>query len=409
MESGLKNFQRQEQFFDHIPEGVGVVIPSGKTAYRNADVAYPFRVSSDFFYLTGLTDPDSFLILGKHSGQLIRALVLYDPSVNELQWSDQWSLTLDLEELSCYQLYSLKQESTLTAALQKLGLRFHCLQEPDQSYTKYFSDLSVHHELRVILDRMRVKKDPFELSCLQTALDHTQHSLSAIATAAREEGFTNEAQIASLWSAYGLKHHLGYAYEPIIAGGQRSCILHYQKNQASLTEDYAVLIDAGYEYCHYASDLTRMLLLKQPPPLWQDLYAVVHQVQQEVIALLAPGQTFLQLQEYTSKRLLEELQALKVLPSSALLSELKLCYMHGIGHFLGLDVHDAAALSKETIFEPSMTLTIEPGLYFNHPVFEESPVYGIGIRLEDNVVLTEKGYKNLTTLPSSLESVLSYV
>jgi Xaa-Pro aminopeptidase len=402
---------RQERLFEQLSEGAALIIPSGSTTYRNADVSYPFRVLSDYYYLTGLVEPNSFFVLGKKNGQLLRILILYEPSATELQWTCQWTLTLQSPQLEAYDCLNLKDQSTIEQTFIKLDLSFFTVIKVAQNLEKLFPAFKYQYNknLRIVLDHMRAKKDHVELSYMMKALAHTQSSLKNIQESVLKKNLKNEGEIAALWYSYGYQHNLAQAYSPIIAGGARSCILHYEKHQSSLIDDYALLIDAGYEYHQYASDITRMILLKKPPQLWCDLYSIVHQVQQEVISLLAPGKSFLELQEYTVQRMLIELKKLKIFSQNAKDSDLKRCYMHGIGHFLGLDVHDALSLGKEQAFEPTMAITIEPGLYFNHPIFEDSPYYGIGIRLEDNLLITENSFQNLTTLSSSLDSILTYV
>ena len=402
--------QRQDRLIKSLPNNSALVLLSGTQKYRNPDVAYSFRPDSDFYYLTGLTEPNSFVVLGRKDSTIYKILIIFHPTPHQKQWNDTWNLALDSPELDSYFVYSWQDNQIVLSNLKKTGLNFYCLEHAYSELSPFFSNLLINANYRSILDKLRVIKDQYEIDCIVDAAKHS--SLSFLNILEQPFGsFNSESDIAALWYHYAYTYQLEQAYNPIIAGGDRACILHYQNNKIKLdaSSHPAVLMDAGYQSQYYASDITRMILLARPDNSWSELYHLVFEVQRKVIEAVKPGVTLKDLQELTCELFISYLISGGFFSKSASIDDLKKCYMHSVGHHLGLDVHDCRTVSKDQPLKESMVITIEPGLYFNHPDFCQEPWANVGIRIEDDLLVTKDGCRELTTVPARLNELVSHV
>ena len=404
---------KQKIIIDQCVDNSVFILCSGDLSVRNGDSFYPFRVHSDFFYLTGLAEPRMCLILKKHHGQLTRILIILDPPLNKRLWDSAWQLTKQSSVLNEYDyVYSWED----TCALHDLAKNIN------EHMKLYHQGLSVDaltffgaipfaiDFMRNVIAELRLVKLSQEILLIEKACEYSSAVYTKIYETDRRL-WTNEAVIEGFW-VYEVKKRgaLFQAYPPIIAGGERACCLHYQLNNHCLKKEGMVLIDAGFEYNHYASDITRMLFLKKPTSLQLELYQLLLTIQQEIIAMIKPGVTFAQLQRYTQEKMAQGLALLNIFPGSAekiLEKDLPYCYMHSVGHHLGLDVHDGQGLMllKERAFAAGMVLTIEPGFYFSPMHFPDHLLSGVGMRIEDDILVQADGYRVLTTAPKQLVDV----
>jgi Xaa-Pro aminopeptidase len=209
------------------------------------------------------------------------------------------------------------------------------------------------------------------------------------------------------------------AYTPIVAGGEHACILHYVENDQILKDGDLVLVDAGGEYQYYASDITRTYPVNGKFSAEQlAIYNIVLQAQQEAIAAMKAGNHIMQPQDISERVITEGLIDLGLLTGSAedLIAEgaHKKFYMHKVGHWIGLDTHDVGAYSDGsnfTQYEPGMVQTIEPGIYISSKSDVDDKWKGIGVRIEDNILVTVDGNENLTASapvdPEEIEAVMA--
>jgi len=259
----------------------------------------------------------------------------------------------------------------------------------------------------IILGEMRLHKTQEEAEYMQTA--------GAIAAEAhilamkKIKPGMNEGQVEALMEAYMKDRGAsGVAYNSIVGGGANATILHYVENNMPLRDGDLILIDAGAEYKGYASDITRTFPVNGKfTPAQRDVYDVVLDVQEKCIDYTKTGNTIKKRQEYSIELLTEGMVKLGLLKGKTkdLIKSKKFMkyYMHGVGHYLGLDVHDAGRYFTDQTarnskpFAPGMVLTVEPGLYIP-PDDKDAPAKyrGIGIRIEDDVLVTEDGNRNLT-------------
>ncbi len=229
----------------------------------------------------------------------------------------------------------------------------------------------------------------------------------------------NEFQVESLMEAYMRdKGASGVAYNSIIGGGDNACILHYVENNCPLNDGDLILIDAGAEYKGYASDITRTFPVNgRFTQAQRDVYDIVLDVQNACIDATVTGNTVKARQELSIELLTEGMKKLGLLKGKTqdLIKKKAYMkyYMHGVGHYLGLDVHDAGRYFTEQQaknsrpFAPGMVLTVEPGLYIP-PDDKDAPAKyrGIGIRIEDDVLVTETGNRNLTAkVPKDADAI----
>ena len=414
MKINIKTLRERQNFLlSQLEPNCALVFFSGIAKIRNFDCDYSFRVDSDFYYLTGIEEANALLYLfctpqGEHK----KFLVIFNPTSLQRQWSSEHKLQISTLSSDYFDLYdavfSWQEKEKTQQALNFSPKHIYCLTPRDKNLPEeFFPDLKLHTSLREQLSLKRALKDQDELKLMKIAQSHTSQSFKKIMS--HPYGyFKSEKHIASHWYSYGIEHGLEQAYGPIIASGSDACTLHYQDNNKDFHLDNpdVVLMDAGYEYEYYASDITRMIFLQKPSTAFQELYEIVLKTQEKMIEHVCPGKTLSEIQGLTKEYLLKELKLLGALPEKATLHDLKDAYMHGIGHHLGLDVHDAQRLNQKTLLKPSMVLTIEPGLYFNHQRFENTPWYNIGIRLEDNILVTSQGFENLSDIPKKLSDLL---
>ena len=258
-----------------------------------------------------------------------------------------------------------------------------------------FSMEKVLHELRLI-------KDKTEINLIKKAVDisikaHTE-AMQTI------KNYEYEYQVSSIFDSIFSYYNCQHAYSPIVASGKNACILHYSNNQDKLAKKGIILIDAGCEYKGYASDITRSFPVSGKFNSYQkEIYNLVLFSQQKAIATIKPDVSINKPHLVVIDTLTQGLIDLGLLKGS--LSEniekenYKKFYMHGTGHFIGLDVHDVGRYKlygKWRKFKTNMLTTIEPGIYIRPCKSIDKKWWNIGIRIEDDILLTSKGYENLS-------------
>lgn len=245
-------------------------------------------------------------------------------------------------------------------------------------------------DVRPDLARQRAIKQPEEIALLRRAVGTTAEGFRAIERMIREGArfeYELEAELSRAFRSTGAHRH---AYEPIVASGSNACVLHYAKNEAPLTSGDLVLIDAGAQVHGYAADVTRTYAVGEVSARHQAVHAAVVVAHEAIIAFIQPGRTFKEYQAFTDATMKRALEGLELLKNE---SDYRRYFPHAISHGLGLDVHESLGSFAE--FMPGMVLTVEPGIY----IAEE----GIGVRIEDDILVTETGVEVLSgELPTSL-------
>lgn len=382
---------------------------------RNGDSTYTYRPDSNFFYLSGLAEPEAVLmILSKDlGGQFILFNRPRDPklerwngymlglegAVNELALDDAYPITEFPQKLPQY----LQQVQCVYAPWGKnpqLDQWILTAQEDLKKRVRRGAAWPTEFiDVQHMVDAMRVIKSDDEIELMRYAAQASAKAHCAVMQYAKPG--LHEYQVEAHFNYHcGLENCRLQAYSPIVASGANACILHYIENTAPLQDGDLLLIDAGGEYNYYASDITRTFPVNgRFSEAQRQIYELVLEAQLAGIAAVKPGAAWNEVQHVMLEILTAGLVELGLLKGEvATLIEQKAFlqfYMHGSGHFLGLDVHDAGVYKIDgqwRLFEPGMVLTVEPGLYIDaNDMTVDARWRGIGVRIEDDVVVTQQG------------------
>lgn len=407
---------------------------AGEAPTRNHDCEYIFRPHSDFFYLTGFREPSSALLLlpnGEGTAESPRSVLFLrekDPAMET--WHGRRlgvdaaaetlgvDLALPIDELWDELKVMLKGYARLVS---ETGLD----RERDQELLNVLDGLrrsvrggviapgALEHP-RETLHELRLFKDDDEVAVMRRAAEVTH--LAHTAAMAQTTPGKNEGEINALLNYEFVRNGgTGAAYNNIVAGGDNACILHYVENDQPLGEGELLLIDAGCEFDFYASDVTRTFPVSgRFSDAQKELYQVVLDAQVASVEAVKPGRPFNEFHDVATRVLTEGLVRLGIIegPVDKALEERTFApfTIHKTGHWLGLDVHDQgsyAANGGPRNFEPGMVVTVEPGIYI--PLGTEgvdAKWHGIGIRIEDDILVTKDGNENLTaSIPKTIEDV----
>jgi Xaa-Pro aminopeptidase len=435
--------ENRARFLARLAErGAAAVIPTATLKYRNHDTEYRFRPDSDFWYLTGFGEPESVLVLlpgapgapgAPAAGGAARprsVLFLRDKKREEEVWSGlrlgvaAAPGTLGVDEAFPMAEFWTRLPELLTG-FERIVYRtghdeardrqFHAVLARLRSLVR--SSAALPGEVldpAPLLHELRLFKTPHELSVMRRAVAITAEAHRAAMAAATPGMGENEID-ALLTYTFLRRGASGAAYGNIVAGGANACILHYVNNDGPLRDGELLLIDAGSELEHYASDVTRTFPINGRFQAEQRaLYEVVLRALQAATLQVRPGNTFVSVHDTAVRVLCEGLAGLGLLPGTAeelLKNEAyKRFYMHRTSHWLGLDVHDCGAYvvgGQSRTLAPGQVLTVEPGLYIApDDTSVEARWRGIGIRIEDDVLVTEQGCEVLTAaIPRTVEEV----
>ena len=411
-----------KKFIEAMDENSIAIIPAAHEATRSYDTEFKFHQNPDFLYLTGFPEPDAIAVINPSSKNPFTLYVRPRDPLMETWYGRRQGVEGAVKNFGVDKAFSIEKFSRDLAKLldghDVLYYRFSVDKALDQQILAYLSNQRQRrlktayppHTIKdptVITGEMRLYKSDKEVVMMQKAADIAGEA-HVLAMKKVQPGM-NEGQVESLMEAYMRdKGASGVAYNSIIGGGDNATILHYVENNMPLKDGDLILIDAGAEFEGYASDITRTFPIngKYTKPQ-REVYDVVLDVQQQCIDYTKTGNTIKARQELSIELLTEGMKSIGLLKGKTkdLIKKkayLKY-YMHGVGHYLGLDVHDAGryftdqTAKKSRPFAPGMVLTVEPGLYIP-PDDKSAPAKyrGIGIRIEDDVLVTMDGNHNLT-------------
>jgi Xaa-Pro aminopeptidase len=416
----LKEYQtRRERLASRLPSDSVAIIPAASDVLRNGDAHYRFRQDSDFYYLTGFNEPDALLIIigGKGGDSL-----LFNRARHPME--EKWTGTRLGQDDACkvlgvsaaYPLPSVEKKLPEIFAGKK-AVYYAIDRHPLWAKRILKAWQIVKGEVRrgvlapeafcdlgPFLGEMRLFKSEAEIALMQQAANISVKAHQRVMQKCHALQYEYQLEAELLYELL----HLGcrsVAYDSIVAGGNKACILHYTQNNQPLQPGKLVLIDAGGEFENYAADITRTFPINGQFTLEQRLvYEVVLRAQQAGIACVCPGCAWDEIQRTIVKELtcgLVELGLLQGSPEELIAREAyKPFYMHNSGHWLGLDVHDCGRYKidgKWRALEPGMVLTVEPGLYISEDIENIDDRWkGIGIRIEDDIQVTTEGHHNLT-------------
>ncbi|MDY6216153.1 Xaa-Pro aminopeptidase [Actinobacillus porcinus] len=418
---------RRAKLVEQLGDNFAAIIFSATEQTRSNDTTYPFRQDSYFWYLTGFNEPDSVLVLTRKNGQNQTALFLR-PNDPEMETWNGRRLGVenapDILNVDCaFSINSLEEE--LPGLLANVAHLYHlqALREHNDTLLISLLPLTVKMmELRPYLDEMRLFKSPNEIRLMQQAgqISALGHIRAMREMRPNRFEYEIESEILHEFNRFGARFP---SYNSIVAGGENACILHYTENDQPLKDGDLVLIDAGCEFAMYAGDITRTFPVngKFSPPQ-REIYEIVLAAQKRALELLVVGNNIQQVNDEVVRIKVEGLVRLGILQGDV--DELiannahREFYMHGLGHWLGLDVHDVGSYSNDTenadrnskkrdrTLDIGMVLTVEPGLYISPKSDVPEQYKGIGVRIEDNILITEYGNKNLTcAVPKEIEEI----
>jgi Xaa-Pro aminopeptidase len=400
------------------PEAVAVV-RSLPERLRNGDAYHPFRQLSDLHYLTGFVEPDTTLIL-RPGADTERVVMFVRPRDPELEVWDGKRAGIDGAK-SIYGADAAYPAAEMPGKLAELianheELHF-CLgldDDMDRLITSAIARLRKTEKRgkrppravvdpRVALHELRLHKRPEELAALRKAAEISAEAHVAAMRAGRPGVFEHELE-ALINYTFRRRGGSGPGYASIIGAGENATVLHYIENRCAIAAGDLVLVDAGCEYDHYTADITRTWPASGTfTAVQKRVYQIVLDCQVQAIELIKPGITIDDIHNHCVRRLTEGMIALGLLGGSAddriADQSYRKFYMHGTSHWLGMDVHDVGAYmqhGKARPLEPGMVLTVEPGLYIAPDADAPPELRGIGIRIEDDVLVTAGGHEVLT-------------
>ncbi|QQS39625.1 MAG: aminopeptidase P N-terminal domain-containing protein [Acidobacteriota bacterium] len=421
-----------KKFIDTIGKDSIAIIPAAHEKTRSYDTEYKFRQDSDFWYLTGFPEPDAIAIITPGKRTKYTMFVRPRDPLMETWYGRREGIEGAKENYGVQKALSVekfeKEIGKLLDGHEKLYYRFGVDSDLDKLILDYLSNQRFRRlktaypphtiiDPTIIIHEMRLHKTEEEVELMQTSADIAAEA-HVLAMKKIKPGM-NEFQVEALMEAYMRdKGASGVAYNSIVGGGENATILHYVENNADLKNGDLILIDAGAEYEGYASDITRTFPVNGKfSKAQREVYDVVLETQKACVEATKTGTTIKQRQDLSIEMLTEGMKKLGLLKGATktLIKNKKYekYYMHGVGHYIGMDVHDAGRYftdqeAKESRpFEPGMVLTVEPGIYV--PADDKSApekYRGIGIRIEDDVLVTEDGNRNLTTkVPKEAEEI----
>ncbi|MGQ3890767.1 Xaa-Pro aminopeptidase [Legionella sp. CNM-4043-24] len=411
--------QRRQRLAQQLPAGSLAIIAAAGEQLRNGDTHYRFRQSSDFYYFTGFNEPDALLlIMAGDEGESVLFNRPRNPA--EEQWTGRrlgqdgacqmlgMAEAFSIDELPEHLVDFMSGKSAVYYALgrnsrldQQMILALNVLKA---QVRRGIVAPQAFCDLEPVTSEMRLFKSPAEIALMRQAasISVAAHKRAMRACRHLQNEYQLEAELLYEFFRQGCR---SVAYDPIVGAGENACILHYTENNQALKSGDLVLIDAGGEFENYAADITRTFPVNGHFSTEQRaIYDLVLKAQQAGIAQVRPGAAWNVIQETIVRILTEGLCHLGLLHGDvdALIADgaYRPFYMHNSGHWLGLDVHDCGAYKKEGVWrplEPGMVLTVEPGLYIsaNMPGVD-SRWWNIGVRIEDDILVTADGHENLT-------------
>lgn len=408
MSEGLQNsfFKENRERLRTLFTGTApIVVTANGLLQRNNDTNYPFRQDSTFWYLTGIDEPDLVLVMDKGKEYLIAPerdehRAAFDGSIDYSELTTRSGIEQVLDDRAGWKLLAarlkrVKHVATLAAPaayVTQHGLYTNPsrarLIETIKSYNSEIELL----DLRPHAARMRMIKQPIEIDLIQEAIDLTAATLTKLNKKGWEK-FAYEYEVEAAITGAFRKANATHAYQPIVAAGANACTLHYIKNGGTITEGSLILLDVGAEVQNYAADITRTYSVGPATKRQQQVFDAVLAVQQFAIEKLKIGIDMHEYEETVMQFMGEKLRELGLIKSIEA-ETVRKYYPHATSHFLGLDVHDIA--DYERPLEAGTVLTVEPGIYI--------PEEGIGIRIEDNILMEQNGPR---VLSAKLPAVLS--
>ena len=417
---------RRRALLETIGDGIAI-IPTAPERIRNRDSHHPYRFDSYFWYLAGFPEPEAVVVLV--GGKEPRSILFCREKNEEREVWDGFrhGPHAAREAFGFDEAFAFNElERMLPDLIANRDVLWHALGHDAAWDTKIVTALNAVRaqvragkrapaqirDLREPLDRMRQIKDTHEMGIMRRAAAITSagHARAMRTCRSGMAEYELEAELSYEFRKRGAD---GHSYSPIVAGGGNACVLHYVENDKLLVDNTLVLIDAGCELGGYAADITRTFPVNgRFNGAQRDVYEIVLAAQAAAIAAIRPGVPFIAYHDAALGVLVQGMVDLGLLSGDIgglIESEAyKPFYMHRTGHWLGLDVHDAGeykAGEEWIALAPGMTLTVEPGLYIRPGANVPEHLHGIGIRIEDDILVTAEGAEVYTSAPKTVAEI----
>ncbi|QGU12167.1 Xaa-Pro aminopeptidase [Leclercia sp. J807] len=411
--------RRRQALLATMQPGSAALIFAAPEATRSNDSEYPYRQSSDFWYFTGFNEPESVLVLIK-SDDTHNHSVLFNrvrDLTAEIWFGRRLGQQAAPEKLGVDRALAFSEiNDQLYQLLNGLDVVYHAQGEYAYADEILFAALdklrkgarqnlkapATITDWRPVVHELRLFKSAEELEVMRRAGEISALAHKRAMQKCRPGMFEYqlEGEIHHEFSRHGARYP---AYNTIVGGGENGCILHYTENESELRDGDLVLIDAGCEFKGYAGDITRTFPVNGKfTPAQRAIYDIVLHSLDTALMLFRPGTSIQEVTGEVVRIMVSGLVDLGILQGDVdqLIAENahRSFFMHGLSHWLGLDVHDVGAYGPERsrVLEPGMVLTVEPGLYIAPDADVPVEYRGIGIRIEDDIVITETGNENLT-------------
>lgn len=402
--------KNRKKFVEKMADRSIALLFAGEAKNRSADQEFEFTPNRNFYYMTGIDRQDFILMIMKYNGRVDETLFILKPDFEIEKWTGFRMKSDVAKDISGIQKIAyLEQFETLfnrylsvnnfenvylDTEYRKVGFLSKALEfsKHVQSNFPYLRILSASQ----IINDLRCIKEPEEVQEIKKAIGITKLGLESIMTNLKPG--LMERQIEAYYD-FAIKYNgsKSRSFKTIAASGFNATVLHYEENDCVMEDGQLILFDLGSESNYYCSDISRTFPVSGKfTERQKELYEAVLRVEEQMIEMVKPGVKWKELHQKASDLLANEAIQLGLITDAKDISKY---YYHGIGHYLGLDVHDVGNYElNERVLEPGMILTIEPGLY----IAEEK----IGIRIEDNILVTEDGYENLSQdLIKSVEDI----
>lgn len=400
--------RNRRNFASLMTKGALAVFTANEEMPRNGDQCYPFRQNSDFFYLTGIDREGAYLILfPDHPNPAMREILFVEPySETKAIWRGEMLDAKQAKKISgCDNvMYADSFNDILKDLILSSAKVYLNLYEYSRFETKvvtiqerFVKDIMSQYPLHTfersapILNKLRKIKSEEEIEIIKHACDITGKAFLHCLKTVKPGRYEYEMQ-AEMEYIFKMNNASGHAFHPIVAGGKNACCLHYSKNDSVLNDNELLLLDMGCEYQNYASDLSRTIPVGGKfTPRQRECYEAVLRVKKEITKLYKVGGTIDKINRTTYQLMEKEMIQLGLFTQQDVDNQdvdnplYRKYLMHGMAHHIGIDCHDN--LDKYEPFAPGMILSCEPGLYIR----EE----GIGIRLEDDILITDGEPLNL--------------
>ncbi|MDV3166464.1 MAG: Xaa-Pro aminopeptidase ['Waltheria sp.' little leaf phytoplasma] len=407
-------FKNRKKFFDCITNNSVALFYSDNPQYKSGDQLFPFEVNKNFYYLTGIKQP--YIILVFIKTLLIEQNFLFIPDIDPMNklWNNEQlnkEQIADISKIPFTNIFEIKEFnfwinkkfSELKLLSPKIyfdiskhykELKYSWSYEQLYKCLNYWPQIEIANSSQILL-KLRQNKNNEEIDSIKNAIDLHHRSLMYLFQNLNKCQY--EFEIAANFHYYLGINKAENAFETIVASGKNALILHYHKNHSYLNDNELCLIDAGVKINEYSSDITRCFPIRNKfTPIQYQIYNLVLNVNKELINWVKPKHSMKDLNYYGKQMLSIGMKKL------GFEEKIENYFYHSISHHLGLDIHDLIDIDAEEPIGENSIIAIEPGLYINH--------LNLGIRIEDNIVVKQKGNINLSAkIPKEIEEIESLI